>query len=78
MPTDKRGGHGLLYDEGDVVNQNIGANERRHYIQQFGVGGELQRRFERGVHFIDVMQGTPEEAVGWLVDECKRYKGKEE
>ncbi|KAL7446056.1 hypothetical protein ACHAXH_009668 [Discostella pseudostelligera] len=24
-----------------------------------------------------VMQGTPEEAVGWLVDECKRYKGKE-
>ena len=22
-----------------------------------------------------VMQGTPEEAVGWLVDECKRYKG---
>jgi len=23
-----------------------------------------------------VMQGTPEEAVGWLVDECKRYKGK--
>jgi uroporphyrinogen decarboxylase len=25
-----------------------------------------------------VMQGTPEEAVGWLVDECKRYRGKEE
>ena len=25
-----------------------------------------------------VMQGTPEEAVGWLVDECKRYKGKKE
>mmetsp|Transcript_43288 Transcript_43288/g.52489 ORF Transcript_43288/g.52489 Transcript_43288/m.52489 type:complete len:398 (+) Transcript_43288:114-1307(+) len=24
-----------------------------------------------------VMQGTPEEAVGWLVDECKRYTGKE-
>jgi uroporphyrinogen decarboxylase len=24
-----------------------------------------------------VMQGTPEEAVGWLVDECKRYKGKD-
>lgn len=24
-----------------------------------------------------VMQGTPEEAVGWLVDECKRYRGKE-
>ncbi|KAG7336493.1 uroporphyrinogen III decarboxylase [Nitzschia inconspicua] len=24
-----------------------------------------------------VMQGTPEEAVGWLVDECKRYKGKQ-
>lgn len=23
-----------------------------------------------------VMQGTPEEAVGWLVDECKRYNGK--
>lgn len=22
-----------------------------------------------------VMQGTPEEAVGWLIDECKRYKG---
>jgi len=22
-----------------------------------------------------VMQGTPEQAVGWLVDECKRYKG---
>ena len=22
-----------------------------------------------------VMQGTPEEAVGWLVDECKRYNG---
>jgi len=22
-----------------------------------------------------VMQGTPEEAVGWLVDECKRYRG---
>jgi uroporphyrinogen decarboxylase len=22
-----------------------------------------------------VMQGTPEEAVGWLVDECKRYMG---
>jgi uroporphyrinogen decarboxylase len=25
-----------------------------------------------------VMQGTPEESVGWLVDECRRYKGKEE
>jgi uroporphyrinogen decarboxylase len=25
-----------------------------------------------------VMQGTPEEAVGWLVDEVKRYKGKQE
>lgn len=25
-----------------------------------------------------VMQGTPEEAVGWLVDECKRYKGKDQ
>ena len=25
-----------------------------------------------------VMQGTPEEAVGWLVDECKRYTGKSE
>jgi uroporphyrinogen decarboxylase len=25
-----------------------------------------------------VMQGTPEEAVGWLVDECKRYTGKDE
>jgi len=24
-----------------------------------------------------VMQGTPEEAVGWLVDECKRYKGRD-
>lgn len=24
-----------------------------------------------------VLQGTPEEAVGWLVDECKRYRGKE-
>jgi uroporphyrinogen decarboxylase len=24
-----------------------------------------------------VMQGTPEEAVGWLVDECKRYTKKE-
>ena len=23
-----------------------------------------------------VMQGTPEEAVGWLIDECKRYRGK--
>lgn len=22
-----------------------------------------------------VMQGTPEEAVGWLVDECRRYRG---
>jgi uroporphyrinogen decarboxylase len=22
-----------------------------------------------------VMQGTPEEAVGWLIDECKRYQG---
>jgi len=25
-----------------------------------------------------VMQGTPEEAVGWLVDECRRYKGLEQ
>lgn len=25
-----------------------------------------------------VMQGTPEEAVGWLVDEVKRYTGKQE
>jgi uroporphyrinogen decarboxylase len=25
-----------------------------------------------------VMQGTPEEAVGWLVDEAKRYTGKKE
>jgi len=25
-----------------------------------------------------VMQGTPEESIGWLVDECRRYKGKEE
>lgn len=24
-----------------------------------------------------VMQGTPEESVGWLVDECKRYRGKD-
>lgn len=24
-----------------------------------------------------VMQGTPEESVGWLVDECKRYTGKQ-
>jgi uroporphyrinogen decarboxylase len=24
-----------------------------------------------------VMQGTPEEAVGWLIDECKRYRGKD-
>jgi len=24
-----------------------------------------------------VMQGTPEEAVGWLIDECKRYRGKQ-
>ena len=24
-----------------------------------------------------VMQGTPEEVAGWLVDECKRYKGKD-
>ncbi|KAL7524112.1 hypothetical protein ACHAWF_000817 [Thalassiosira exigua] len=24
-----------------------------------------------------VMQGTPEESVGWLVDECKRYQGKD-
>ena len=61
MPTDKRGGHGLLYDEGDVVNKHIGANERRHYIQQFGVSGELQRRFERRVHLIHVMQRTSED-----------------
>ena len=44
MPTDKRGGHRLFDDEGDVVNEDIGANERRYYVQQFGVGGELQRR----------------------------------
>jgi uroporphyrinogen decarboxylase len=25
-----------------------------------------------------VMQGTPEEAVGWLVDECRRYRGVEQ
>jgi len=25
-----------------------------------------------------VMQGTPEEAVGWLIDEAKRYTGKKE
>jgi uroporphyrinogen decarboxylase len=25
-----------------------------------------------------VMQGTPEESVGWLVDECRRYKGKQD
>jgi uroporphyrinogen decarboxylase len=35
-----------------------------------------------GMHLLNlghgVMQGTPEEAVGWLVDECKRYKGKEQ
>jgi len=35
-----------------------------------------------GMHLLNlghgVMQGTPEEAVGWLVDECKRYKGKAE
>lgn len=32
-----------------------------------------------GAHLLNlghgVMQGTPEEAVGWLVDECKRYRG---
>eukprot|EP00541_Cyclophora_tenuis_P001617 CAMPEP_0116546506 /NCGR_PEP_ID=MMETSP0397-20121206/3263_1 /TAXON_ID=216820 /ORGANISM="Cyclophora tenuis, Strain ECT3854" /LENGTH=296 /DNA_ID=CAMNT_0004070941 /DNA_START=13 /DNA_END=904 /DNA_ORIENTATION=- len=32
-----------------------------------------------GMHLMNlghgVMQGTPEEAVGWLVDECKRYTG---
>merc|ERR1711862_471458 len=31
-----------------------------------------------GMHLLNlghgVMQGTPEEAVGWLVDECKRYR----
>ncbi|GAX29491.1 hypothetical protein FisN_16Hh066 [Fistulifera solaris] len=35
----------------------------------------------RGKHLLNlghgVMQGTPEEAVKWLVDEVKRYKGKE-
>ena len=62
MPTDKRGGHGLLYDEGDVVNEDIGANERRHYIQQFWVCGDFQRRFERRVHLIHVMQRTPKYA----------------
>eukprot|EP00549_Striatella_unipunctata_P011993 CAMPEP_0118684228 /NCGR_PEP_ID=MMETSP0800-20121206/6526_1 /TAXON_ID=210618 ORGANISM="Striatella unipunctata, Strain CCMP2910" /NCGR_SAMPLE_ID=MMETSP0800 /ASSEMBLY_ACC=CAM_ASM_000638 /LENGTH=423 /DNA_ID=CAMNT_0006580909 /DNA_START=46 /DNA_END=1317 /DNA_ORIENTATION=+ len=34
-----------------------------------------------GTHLLNlghgVMQGTPEESVGWLVDECKRYKGKD-
>jgi len=34
-----------------------------------------------GMHLMNlghgVMQGTPEESVGWLVDECKRYKGKD-
>ena len=59
MPTDKRGGHRLFDDEGDVVNKDIRANERRYYVQQFGVGGELQRRFERRVHLIHVMQRTP-------------------
>jgi uroporphyrinogen decarboxylase len=33
-----------------------------------------------GMHLLNlghgVMQGTPEEAVGWLIDEAKRYKGK--
>ena len=34
-----------------------------------------------GTHLLNlghgVMQGTPEEAVGWLIDECRRYKGKD-
>ena len=35
-----------------------------------------------GTHLLNlghgVMQGTPEEAVGWLVDECRRYQGKQQ
>ena len=39
-----------------------------------GAGGPGNRHLLNLGH--GVMQGTPEEAVGWLVDECKRYRGK--
>jgi uroporphyrinogen decarboxylase len=41
-----------------------------------GAGGPGNRHLLNLGH--GVMQGTPEEAVGWLVDECKRYRGKGE
>lgn len=40
-----------------------------------GAGGPGNRHLLNLGH--GVMQGTPEEAVGWLVDECKRYRGKD-
>jgi uroporphyrinogen decarboxylase len=51
----------------------------REQIEQ-AVRDCIDRAGGPGKHLLNlghgVMQGTPEEAVGWLVDECKRYKGK--
>eukprot|EP00747_Dinoflagellata_sp_TGD_P221366 gnl/TRDRNA2_/TRDRNA2_93208_c0_seq1.p1 gnl/TRDRNA2_/TRDRNA2_93208_c0~~gnl/TRDRNA2_/TRDRNA2_93208_c0_seq1.p1 ORF type:complete len:304 (-),score=43.74 gnl/TRDRNA2_/TRDRNA2_93208_c0_seq1:71-982(-) len=56
----------VLFGTKEQIEQAV-----RDCIDQAGGPGKHLLNLGHGV-----MQGTPEEAVGWLVDECKRYQGK--
>ena len=56
----------ILFGTKEQIEQSV-----RDCIDKAGGPGKHLLNLGHGV-----MQGTPEEAVGWLVDECKRYKGK--
>ena len=58
----------ILFGSKEQIEQAV-----RECIDKAGGPGKHLLNLGHGV-----MQGTPEEAVGWLVDECKRYKGKED
>ncbi|KAL7543507.1 hypothetical protein ACHAXR_012793 [Thalassiosira sp. AJA248-18] len=57
----------ILFGSKEQIEQAV-----RDCIDKAGGPGKHLMNLGHGV-----MQGTPEEAVGWLVDECKRYKGKD-
>jgi len=57
----------ILFGSKEQIEQAV-----RNCIDKAGGPGKHLLNLGHGV-----MQGTPEEAVKWLVDECKRYKGKE-
>lgn len=56
----------ILFGTKEQIEQSV-----RDCIDKAGGPGKHLLNLGHGV-----MQGTPEEAVGWLVDECKRYEGK--